>query len=98
MKKTKSMNHANDNRPSMTDRCCARRRIKHVDAMDFSLRLTTASADLNDETAWEEEYCARAERHYHMLTEEELRRQAPGGMRLHLVHIQLTMNLRSMSQ
>lgn len=41
--------------------------------MDFSVRLTTASADLNDETAWEEEYCARAERHYHMLTEEELR-------------------------
>lgn len=41
--------------------------------MDFSLRLTTASADLNDETAWEEEYCARVERHYHMLTEEELR-------------------------
>ena len=44
-----------------------------MDAMDFSLRLTTASADLNDETAWEEEYCARVERHYHMLTEEELR-------------------------
>lgn len=48
-------------------------RIKLVEPMDFSIRLTTASADLNDEAAWEEAYCAHAEKHYHMLTDEELR-------------------------
>jgi len=51
----------------------ARGRIKSVAPNEFWVRLTTASADLNAEAAWEAEYCAKLERFYHVLSEEELR-------------------------
>ena len=38
---------------------------------EFSVDLTTASADLNDDAYWEEKYSKNSNQFYHVLTTEE---------------------------
>ena len=46
-------------------------RIKLVRPEEFSVDITTASSDLNDEVNWEEKYSKNNNQYYHVLTAEE---------------------------